>query len=138
MAIYSKFNSAIEAIAEKKHDLGSDTLMVALTNTAPAATDSVLTDIVEIAYTNCSSRAITTSSSSQSSGDYKLVLSDLTLSASGGTVGPFQYVVVYNDTATNGELLGYYDYGTAITLNDGDDFKIDFDGTNGFLQMNFS
>jgi len=133
MATYTKFQPFIEAVMEKKHNLGSDTLKVALTNTAPSAANAILTDITEISYTNCSARAITTSSSAQTSGTYKLVLTDLVLTASGGTVGPFRYVVVYNDTATNDDLIGYYDYGSSITLNDGETFTIDFDGTNGLF-----
>jgi len=136
MATYTKFEAFVEAMAEKVHNLGSDTLTVALTNTAPtAATDSQLSDITEISYTNCSSRDITVSSSSQTSGTYKLVLADLTLTASGGNVGPFRYVVIYNNTATNDELIAYYDYGSSITLADGETLDIDFDGTNGLFTL---
>lgn len=134
MATFTKFNSFVEALAEKVHNLGSDQLTVALTNTAPNATDTQLTNITEISYTDCSSRDITTSSSSQTSGTYKLVLADLTLTSS-GTVGPFRYVVIYNNTATNDELIAYYDYGSSITLNSGETLDIDFDGTNGLLQL---
>ena len=134
MAAFNKFNSFVEAIAEKVHNLGSDTLKVALTNSAPAASNTQLSNITEISYTNCSARTLTVSSSSQTSGTYKLVLADLTLTAS-GAVGPFRYVVLYNDTATNDELIGYYDYGSAVTLASGDTFSIDFDGTNGVLQI---
>ena len=134
---FNKFNSFVEAIAEKVHNLGSDSLMIALTNAAnaPTATDAVLTDLTEIAYTYCSSRAITITSSSQTGGTYKLVLQDLTLSASGGAVGPFRYVVIYNDTAASDELIGWYDYGSEITLNDGEDLDIDFDDANGVIQL---
>lgn len=135
MATFNKFNSFVEALAEKTHNLGSDQLVVALTNSAPIATNTVLADITQISYTNCSSRNITTSSSAQTSGTYKLVLTDLVLTASGGTVGPFQYVVIYNDTATSDELIGWYDYGSALTLNSGETLTIDFDGTNGLLQI---
>lgn len=134
MATFTKFNSFSEAIAEKVHNLGSDTLMVALTNSAPTASNTQLTNITEISYTNCSSRTITTSSSSQTSGTYKLILADLTLTAS-GTVGPFRYVVIYNNTATNKELIAYFDYGSSVTLASGDTFLIDFDGTNGLLTI---
>lgn len=130
MATAVKFNAFIEALAEKKHNLGSDQLVVALTNSAPtAATNTVLTDITQITYTNLSSRNITTSSSAQSSGTYSLVLTDLVLTASGGSVGPFRYVVVYNDTATNDDLLWYYDYGSSITLADTETLTIDFGAT---------
>jgi len=135
MATFTKFQPFVEKLAEKAHNLGSDQLVVALTNSAPVATNGVLADITEITYTNCSSRNITTSSSAQTSGTYKLVLTDLVLTASGGTVGPFRYVVIYNDTATNNELIGYYDYGSSITLNSGETLTIDFDGTNGLLQI---
>lgn len=134
MATFNKFNSFVEAVAEKVHNLGSDSLKVALTNSAPSASNTQLSNITEISYTNCSTRAVTTTSSAQTSGTYKLVLADLTLTAS-GTVGPFRYVVLYNDTATNDELIGYYDAGSAITLATGETFLIDFDGTNGALTI---
>lgn len=134
MVSFTKFNSFVEAMAEKAHNLGSDQLVVALTNTAPSASNTQLTDITEISYTNCSSRNITTSSSSQTSGTYKLVLTDLVLTAS-GSVGPFRYAVIYNDTSTTDLLVGYYDYGSSITLATGETFTVDFDATNGVLQI---
>ena len=137
MATYTKFNSFVEACAEKVHNLGSDTITVALcaAANAPVATNAVLADLTQASYTNCSARAVTTTSSSQTSGTYKLVLVDLTLTASGGTVGPFRYVVLYNDTAASDELIGFFDYGSDITLADTETFLIDFDPTNGVLQL---
>ena len=137
MATFNKFNSFVEAIAEKVHNLGSDQLKVALTNTAPTAANTVLADITEITYTNCSTRNITTSSSAQTAGLYKLILTDLVLTASGGSVGPFRYVVIYNDTPTSpaDPLIGWYDYGSSITLASGETLTIDFDGTNGLLNL---
>jgi hypothetical protein len=134
MATFNKINSFVEDIAEKVHNLGSDTLTVALTNSAPSASNTVLTDITQISYTNCSARAITTSTSAQTAGTYKLVLADLVLTAS-GAVGPFRYVVIYNDTAASDQLICWFDYGSAITLANTDTFTIDFDGTNGLLQI---
>jgi hypothetical protein len=126
-------------------DLESDTIAIALSNTAPGsestnpATDGngILGNVTEISYTNCSSRTVSTTSSSQTSGTYKLVLADLQLTASGGAVGPFQYVYVYNDTVTTpaDPLIGYYDYGSALTLNDGDSFTVDFSQDNGILTL---
>jgi len=135
MSSYNKFQPFVEAVAEKKHNLGSDTLKVALTNTAPTADNDVLTDITEIAYTYCSDRALTVSSSAQTSGTYKLVVADKTISASGGAVGPFRYVVIYNDTATNDDLICWFDYGSSITLADGESIVLDFDDSNGLLTI---
>lgn len=137
MASFNKFQSFVEAVAEKKHNLGSDTLTVALTAAAnaPVNTNTVLANLTQATYTNCSTRAVTTSTSAQTAGTYKLVLTDLVLTASGGTVGPFRYVVVYNDTASNDELIGWYDYGSDITLADGETFTINFDDSNGLLQI---
>lgn len=136
MASFNKLQKFVEDLAEKVHNLGSDSLKIALTNTTPnQATNGVLADLTEISYTNCSTRAVTTSSSAQTSGTYKLVCTDLVLTASGGTVGPFRYVYLYNDTAASDQLIGYWDYGSALTLNDGETLTIDFDGTNGVLQI---
>lgn len=135
MAAFNKFNSFVEFLAEKTHNLGSDQIKVALTNTAPTAANSLLADITEISYTNCSSRNVTTTSSSQTSGLYKLVLANLTLTASGGSVGPFRYIVLYNDTAASKNLIGWYDRGSSLTLADSDFLNIVFDGTNGAASL---
>jgi len=136
MATYNKFEQFVEDKNHGVHDMSSDQLVVALTAAAnaPVATNAVLADLTEISYTNCSSRNITTSSSAETSGTYKLTLTDLVLTASGGTVGPLRYVVIYNDTPTSpaDPLIAWYDYGSEITLADGETLTIDFDGTNGF------
>ncbi len=136
MAAFNKFNAFVENVAEGVHNLGSGQLVVALTNTAPVAGNSVLADITQISYTNLSSRNITTASSAQSAGTYRLILNDLVLTAT-GAVGPFRYVVVYNDTPTSpaDPLIGWYDLGSAITLAAGESLTIDFDGTNGLLSL---
>lgn len=134
MATFNRVNSFVEALAEKVHNLGSDQLVVALTDSAPSAAHTVLADLTQISYTNLSSRNITTSSSSQTAGTYKLVLTDLVLTAS-GSVGPFRYVYIYNDTATNDELLGWYDYGSSQSMGTGETLTLDFDGTNGVITL---
>lgn len=137
MATFTKFQPFVEKLAEKAHNLGSDQLVIALTAAAnaPVNTNGVLADLTQISYTNLSSRNITTTSSAQTSGTYKLVLADLVLTASGGAVATFRYVVVYNDTATNDELIAFYDYGSNLTLADGETLTIDFDGSAGFLTI---
>jgi hypothetical protein len=138
MATYNRINGFVEDLAEKVHNLGSDTLTVALTtvaNVPTAATTATLASITQIAYTNLSARAITTSTSAQTSGTYKLVLADLTLTAS-GTVAAFGEVVLYNDTSTNDNMIAWWEYsGSNITMLNTETFLIDFDGTNGVLQI---
>ena len=135
MAVFNKFDSFVEAVAEKVHNLGSDQLTIALTNTAPVAGNSLLANITEITYTNLSTRNLTTSASSQTSGLYKLVVNDITLTSTGGSTGPFRYVVVYNSTAASGPLVGFFDYGSSITLLSGESLTVDFDQVNGLLTI---
>ena len=138
MAAFNKFNSFVEALAEKVHKLDTDVLKVALTNALPGAANTVLTNITQIAngngYTTGGTQAVQVSSA-QSGGIYKLVLNDVTFTAGPSSMGAFQYVVLYNDTAANDELIGWYDYGTALTITNGNSFTVDFDGANGVLTI---
>lgn len=136
MAAYNKFEIFVEDLAEGIHDLDTDQLTIALSNTTPLATNNVLADITEIAYTNLSARDITLTSSVHTTGTYKIILADLVLTAT-GAVATFQYVVVYND-GTIGKvnpLIAWYDHGSAVTLANGETFTIDFDDTDGFFQL---
>jgi hypothetical protein len=135
MATFNKFDSFVEAVAEGTHNLGSNQLTIALSNVAPTAANSLLADITQITYTNLSTRNLTTTSSSQTGGLYKLVVADTTLTSTGGSTGPFRYVVVYNSTAAGGPLIGWYDYGSSITLLSGESLTVDFDQTNGLLTL---
>jgi hypothetical protein len=135
MAVFNKFNSFVEAVAEGTHNLGSNQLTIALSNVAPVAGNSVLADITQITYTNLSTRNLTTTSSSQTGGLYKLVVADTTLTSTGGPTGPFRYVVVYNSTAAGGPLMGWFDYGSSITLLAGESLTVDFDQNNGLLTL---
>lgn len=136
MATFNKFNSFVEDVAEKVHNLGADQLVVALTDSAPVATNTILANITQISYTNLSTRNITTTTSAQTSGTYKLTLTDLVLTAT-GAVGPFRYVVIYNDTPTSpaDPLIAWYDHGSEVTMAVNDTFTIDFDGSAGFLTI---
>lgn len=138
MSTFVKVNSFVEALAEKVHNLGSDQLKVALTNTDPTASLTNYAGITSpIAGTNLSGATpfnVTTSSSAQTSGTYKLVCVDLVLTAT-GAVGPFRYVVLYNDTAASDEAIAYWDRGSSVTMANTDTFTIDFDGTNGVLTI---
>ena len=140
MATFNKFNQFVEDLAKKVHNLNADTLKVALTNTAPAAGNAIFSDITEITAQNgyaAGGSAASFSTGAQSSGSYKLVLNDVTFTASGGSFGPFRYVVLYNSTPTSPlkPLIGYYDYGTGITVTTGNSFTVDLDQANGVLTL---
>lgn len=134
MAVFNKFNCFVLDIGTKVHNLSTDTLTIALTNSAPTASNATLIDITQISYTNLSSRTVTTTSYTQTSGTSKLICADLVLTAS-GAVGPFRYVVLYNATSMSNALIGYYDYGSSISLASSETFTIDFDQTNGVLTI---
>lgn len=147
MATFNKVNDWVENVAHGVANCSTDQFVVALSNTAPgseasnptASGNGVIANVTQISYTNLSGanpRNITTTSSAETSGTYKLTLADLTLTAS-GSVGPFRYVYVYDDTPTSpaDPIVGYYDYGSSITLASGETFLIDFDGANGVFTI---
>jgi hypothetical protein len=135
MPTLTKFYSFVEAIHEKVHNLGSDTLKVLLTNTAPSLSNTQKSDISgELSTANgytSGGATVPVTSSAQSSGLYTLIATDVTFTASGGSIGPFRYAVFYNDTATNDELIGYLDYGYSVTVASGQTFTLDFDAVSG-------
>lgn len=144
MATFNKFNAFVEDLAEGVHNLQTGSLRVMLTNTAPVATNSVKADIVEITAKNGYAAGGLVSAmvtSAQTAGTYKLVLTDIVFTATAVTdgtgIGPFRYAVVFNDTPTSplDPLIGWYDYGSSITLNAGETLTVDFDGTNGVLTL---
>lgn len=137
MASFNKFNSFVEALGKKVHNLNSDTLKIALTNSAPSASNTQLSDITQIANGNgytTGGTAVGSNAYSQTGGTAKLTGNDVTFTAS-GSMGPFRYAVIYNDSATNDELIGWWDYGSSVTLATGETFTIDIDGTNGILTV---
>lgn len=138
MSSYTKFQPFVEYLAEKAFNLGSDTLKVMLCNTAPVNTNGLKGDLTEISsgfgYT-AGGTAATISSSAQTSGTYKLVLADVVFTASGGSIGPFRYAVLYDDTAASDQLIGFWDYGSSITLADGESFTFDADASTGILTL---
>ena len=133
MAAFNKHNSWVEYMQEGAN-VGSDSFVLYLTNSAPLAANSLIADITQITYTNCSSRTLTTATSAQTSGTFKLDFNDITLTASGGTVGPFRYVGVYDDTVASDPLVGWFDYGSSITLADTETLAITFDAA-GFYTV---
>lgn len=139
MATFNKFNCFVEDLAEKVHNLGADTLKVMLTNSSVVATNTVKADLTDLSTANgytAGGNTAAVSSSSQTSGTYKLVLADpATWTASGGSIGPFRYAVLYNDTSTSDSLIGYWDYGSALTVLTGETFTVDFNASTGVLTI---
>jgi hypothetical protein len=120
-------------------DWNADTFKVMLCNTAPVATNSVKADLTEISAGNgyTAGGTATTISVTRSSGTTKVVGTDVVFTASGGTIGPFRYAVLYDDTPTSpaDPLVAFWDYGSSVTLNSGETFTVDFDATNGIFQL---
>lgn len=131
MAAFNKFNQFVEDLGLGVHNLDTGALKIYLSNAAPSASaDLVKTDLAEISAGNgyTAGGQDITGVWTESSGTGTLAATDVTWTASGGTIGPFQYVVLYNDTPTSpaDPLIGWWDYGSAVTLNDGETFTADF------------
>lgn len=140
MAAFVKYNTYIDEISKGGHNLQTAVFKCALTNTAPTvATDTVWNTTVAPApaaangYT-AGGNTLTTSSAAATSGTFKLVLADSTFTAAGGAIGPFRYAIIYNSSASN-KVVGYYDYGSSITLADTETFLADFDPSLGVLTL---
>lgn len=138
MAAFIKFNQFVEDLLSKVHDLvgtagsGADAIKVYLTNAAPdAAADAVKTDLAEIATGNGYTGPLAVANvGSRSGGTVTVQGTSQQVVAAGGAVGPFRYVAAYNDTPTSpaDPLVGAWDYGSALTLADGESFAIKFNG----------
>lgn len=138
MAAYNKFNCFSGDLAQKLHNLNSDTLKIMLTNVAPVATNTVKGNLTDIAAGNgytAGGSAAAFVSGADTSGTYKLILSAVVFTASGGSIGPFQYAALYNSTAAGLNLIGWWDYGTSITLTNGNTFTVSLDQTNGVFTL---
>lgn len=135
MATFNKFNQFVEDLAKGVHNLDTGAIKIYLTNATPdAAADAVKADLAEISTGNGYSGAITlTVDTEQTGGTLAMAFtgSDPVVTASGGSVGPFRYVVLFNDTPTSpaDPLIGWWDYGSALTLADTETFTVDI-GTN--------
>lgn len=141
---FNKFNQFVQDVASGVHQLQTGTsqvLKVALTNSAPSATNAVLGDITEISAGNgytAGGTTIGTLTGSQTSGVFKLTNgTDPVFTASGGAIGPFRYAVLYNSTPTSPlkPLIGWFDYGSSITLADTETLTVAFDHSGGVLTL---
>lgn len=143
MAAYNKFQDYVEQLSKGVHVWGTHTFKVALSNTAPAATNTVLADITQIStgggYTGGAGGGLTldTVTLTETSGTAKVTIADEVFTATGASVGPFRYTPIHNDSATSpaDALVCWYDYGSSVTLADTETFTWDFDATNGLWQL---
>lgn len=139
MAVYNKFNVFTKDLIDAKHNFGSNTFKVMLTNTAPVSTNSVKADLTEITsggttgYTAGGNSVTITESTA--SGVAKVVGANTTFTASTGGIGPFQYAVLYNSTTSGNPLISWWDYGSSITLASTETLTVSFDATNGIFQV---
>ena len=138
MPAQTKFDNFTKDIVDGIHAFGTHTFKALLTNSAPvAATHDEKADLTEISAGNgyTAGGPTITMSTSTSSGTAKVTATDATITASGGSIGPFRYVALYNDTSTGDRLISFIDYGSSITLAAGESFTIDFDGSAGLLTI---
>lgn len=136
MASFNKINDFVEDLGNGLHDFDTDVFKYALSNTAPASETSdptadgngVLANVTEIAYTNLAEdRTVSNTVVTLSSGTASFDGDDEVLTASGGSVGPFRYIYLYNDSAAGDPLIGYWDYGSSLTLADGETLTLTVD-----------
>jgi hypothetical protein len=137
MATYTKYEQFVEDLVGKVHDLfgtagsDSDTMKVALSNTAPSASgDAILTDASEISAGNGYTAGGTSVQNvgTRSGGTITCTGTKVVFTASGGAIAQFRYVILYNDTPTSpvDPLVAYWDHGSAVDLADGETFTIKF------------
>lgn len=139
MATYNKFEQFSKDLIDGVHDFDAHVFKVMLTNSAPVATNSVKADLTEISSGNgyTTGGTATTISTSTASGTAKVTGTDVVFTASGGTIGAFRYAVLYNDSPTSpaDPLIAWWDYGSSITLQDGETLTVDFDASNGIFTI---
>lgn len=133
MAAYNKFEQFVKDLAEKKHDLSADLLELYLSNAAPSASlDLIKTDLAEITLENGYTGAVDTlNTGAEATGTYTLTGTKVVVTAAGGTVGPFQYAVLFNETSVTplDPLINWWDRGSALTLQDGESFSVKFNSS---------
>ena len=140
MATFNKIEQFVLDLGLGVHNLNTGALTLALTaaaNPPSTSADLILGDLTEISYTNLSTRVLAGVSYTETTGTGKLVITDHVLTASGGAVAAFRYIVIYNDTPSSplDPLIGWYDFGSDLTLADTETLTIDFDASGGVLTL---
>lgn len=143
MASFNKFNQFVADLASGVHQLQTGTshvLKVALTNTAPTSANAVLADITQVANGNgytTGGISVGTITGAQTGGTFKLTGGTDPVWTASGAGFTARYAVIYNDTPTSpaDPLIGWWDYGSSVTLAAGETFTVDLDQTNGILTL---
>jgi hypothetical protein len=131
MASFNKFNDFVEQLGLAVHNLNTDLVKIALSNSAPLVTNTIFANITEISAGNgytAGGEDTQNTWSENPAGTGEMVTVDVVWTASGGSIGPFQYVVMYNDTPVSpvDPLIGWWDHGSGVTLADTETFTVDF------------
>jgi hypothetical protein len=130
MVAYNKFNCFVADVCNKVHNCSSDSFSIMLTNTAPVATNTVYSNLVDLSTANgytAGGTAATGNASTQTSGTETFTLNNVVFTAT-GAIGPFRYAVLYNSTSSGKQLVAWWDYGSSISLANGDTFTVAFNG----------
>jgi hypothetical protein len=138
MATFNKFNCFTQDVGRKVHNLNADTLKIALTNSTPVSTNTVLANITQISAANgytSGGTAVGSTAYSQTSGVAALTGSNVTFTATGGSMAAFRYAVIYNSTASGGPLIAWVDYGSSITLANGESLVVDLTTNTNILTL---
>ena len=143
MAAFVKFNQFVQDVCTGVHQLQTGTshvLKIALTDTAPTAANTVIANITQVANGNgytTDGASVGTVTGSQTSGTMKVTGGTDPVFTATGALGPFRYAVLFNSTPTSPlkPLIGYWDYGSSITLAAGETFTVDIDQTNGLFTL---
>jgi hypothetical protein len=131
LAAYNKFENFVEELGLGGHNLNTNTLSVYLSNAAPSASaDAVKADLAEITNQNGYTAPIDTQNTYAESGGTGTLTGTKCVVTATGAVGPFQYVVLYNDTHASDALIGWWDYGSALTLANGETFTVKFNNAD--------
>jgi len=137
MAVFNKFDNFVQELGKGTHNLATGVIKAMFTNVAPVATNTDTANLTEIAagggYT-AGGVTLTTTGFTNTTGTSKLVLVDYTFTATGAT-SAFRYVALYNSSAATNKLIGWYDYGSSVTLAASETITIDFDQVNGVLTL---
>lgn len=137
MAAFNKFNVFTRDLALGVHNLSTHAFKIRITNSAPNAANAAIADITTVATGGgwTTDAALTIAEATLSGSTYELTFADATIECVGATMADFQYVVLYNSNDATGHLIGWWDYGTVVSLGVGEKLVLDFDSTSKVIKV---